>query len=48
MTSNEGFRLGHLRLYKAELLESVDSVEKLQQFRQFFGTTVCKMLSKYR
>lgn len=37
MENDEGFRLGHLRLYKAELLESVDSVEKLQQFRQFFG-----------
>ncbi|MCP9264581.1 BMA-DRH-3, isoform e [Dirofilaria immitis] len=36
MASDEGFRLGYLRLYKAELLESVDSVEKLQQFCQFF------------
>uniref|UniRef100_A0A915Q2H1 RNA helicase n=1 Tax=Setaria digitata TaxID=48799 RepID=A0A915Q2H1_9BILA len=36
ITNDETFRLGHLRLYKAELLESVDSVEKLQQFRQFF------------
>uniref|UniRef100_A0AAF5PTP0 RNA helicase n=2 Tax=Wuchereria bancrofti TaxID=6293 RepID=A0AAF5PTP0_WUCBA len=37
MASDNGFRLGHLRLYKAELLESVDNIEKLQQFRQFFG-----------
>uniref|UniRef100_A0A0R3RYT6 RNA helicase n=1 Tax=Elaeophora elaphi TaxID=1147741 RepID=A0A0R3RYT6_9BILA len=36
MTSDEEFRLGYLRLYKAELLESIDSVEKLQQFDQFF------------
>lgn len=37
MASDEGFRLGHLRLYKAELLESIDSTEKLQRFSQFFG-----------
>lgn len=37
MASDSGFRLGHLRLYKAELLGSVDNIEKLQQFRQFFG-----------
>ncbi|VDM94659.1 unnamed protein product [Onchocerca ochengi] len=36
MANNEGFRLGHLRLYKAELLESLNSIEKLQQFREFF------------
>ncbi|EFO26157.1 type III restriction enzyme [Loa loa] len=41
MISDEGFRLGHLRLYKAELLESVDTVEKLQQFRQFFDDPRC-------
>ncbi|VBB30566.1 unnamed protein product [Acanthocheilonema viteae] len=34
--NDEGFRLGHLRLYKAELLEAVDNVEKLKQFQQFF------------
>ncbi|VDK76886.1 unnamed protein product [Litomosoides sigmodontis] len=36
MENDEGFRLGHLRLYKAELLGSVNSVEKLQEFHQFF------------
>ncbi|CAG9540926.1 unnamed protein product [Cercopithifilaria johnstoni] len=39
MENDEGFRLGHLRLYKAELLRSVDSVAKLQQFHQFFDDT---------
>lgn len=39
MGSNAEFRLGHLRLYKAELLEPMKDIEKLEQFREFFGNS---------
>ncbi|VDK39309.1 unnamed protein product [Gongylonema pulchrum] len=35
---DDNFRLGHFRLYKAELLRAIDSASKLEEFREFFGS----------
>ncbi|VDN08306.1 unnamed protein product [Thelazia callipaeda] len=46
LKNDEQFRLGHLRLYKAELLEAVNSVEKILLFSDFFDKESLESLTE--